>query len=99
MGRDWRSAGPKARARRVADLRPEEERVYKKIRLAAEMAMREDAALEKYEYRVRYRYGYPCRIHYRTKTKLLIDLMNRVAAKQVSHRWALQELEAIKREP
>ena len=99
MGRDWRSAGPKARARKVADLLPKEERVYKKIRLAAEMAMREDAAREKFEYRVRYRCGYPCRIHYRTKTKLLIDLMNRMASKQVGHRWALMELEASKREP
>lgn len=99
MGRGWRNAGRKVKVKRSENLSPDAERVYKRIKIAAERCVNEDYAREMYEYRVRYRYGSPARIHYRTKTKLMIDLLGRVAFKQVSHRWALRELEAIEQEP
>jgi len=96
MGRGWRNTPPKAKARRIENLPPEVERVYKRICRAAEQEMRADYAREMYEYRVRYRYGYPNRIHFSEKTKCLCDLMERVARKQTSARYALHELERIR---
>ena len=99
MGKGWKNTNARVKVKRSENLPPDAERVYRKIRIATERCMNEDYAREMFEYRVRYRHGSPGRIHYRTKTKLLIDLLNRVASKQVSHRWALRELEAIEWEP
>ena len=99
MGKGWRNTARRINIQRTESLPPEAERVYRKIKIAAERCINEDYAREMYEYRLRYRSGSPARIHYRTKTKLLIDLLRQVAFKQVSHRWALKELAAIEREP
>ncbi len=97
MGKGWRSNAPKLRGHRISDLSPDALRVYTKIRRLTEYCMQEDFAIEMFEYRLRYRYGHPKRVHYSWKTRLLQDLLERVAQRKVSTYRAEMELDNIKR--
>lgn len=96
MGRGHRNTGPKLKAHSLEGLSPDAERVYKRIRQYAEQCMQADYAQEVYEYRVRYRYGYPSRIHYSWKTRRLLHLMDLLARKEIGINAARNELERIK---
>ena len=98
MGKGWRNTAPKPKGHRISDMDPEALSLYTEIRLLAKKHMQRDYARELYEYRVRYRYGRPGRIHYSWKTRRLLDLLDRFGRNKISAFRAEIELYHIKRE-
>ena len=92
MSKGWRNSNPKTKAIKTANLPPEVTRVCDKIRRELEESMRLDHADELYQYRVRYRYGSPKRIHYSERTKFLKRLLESTAKQEISPRYAMIEL-------
>lgn len=97
MGRGWKNSGPRFEIRPPTPLPPDVERVFNRIRRYAAESARHDYAKQLFEYRVRYRRGNPKRVYYSQKTKLLIRLADLLARKQISHRYAIHELEWIRK--
>lgn len=97
MGKGWRNNAPEPKGHRLSNMSVDCLRIYTKIRILTEQCMKEDFALEMFEYRLRYRYGHPKRIHYSWKTRRLQDLLERTAKNKISAYRAQLEFESIKK--
>lgn len=96
MGRGWKNGNPKHTVRLARDLPVTAERVYNRIKRYTEQEMAREYANELFQYRVRYRNGFPRRIHYSQKVRQLQHLMAKVARRNVSPQYALRELERMR---
>ena len=96
MGRGWKNVNPKRTDRPPSDLPPAMHRVYNQIKRYTESQMQKEYANELFQYRVRYRNGFPRRIHYSQKVRQLNHLLVRLASRQVSPQYALRELERMR---
>ena len=95
MGRGWKNTNAKVRIRRK-DLPEDVDRAYNKIKAYTEKRMRQEYSSEMFAYRVRYRYGFPKRIHYGRQVRALHRTMEKMIRYQISPEHALMQLEWIR---
>jgi hypothetical protein len=96
MGKGWRNTVPKAKVERICAFSPEEEQVFKQIRLHAERSIRSDYSKQLADFRARHQYGYPSRPHYGHKTKRLLRMMRLMASGRMEAGHAQIELKNMK---
>lgn len=97
MGNGRKNTAPQPKGHRIGDLDQEALRLYTEIRLLTKKCMRDDYTAELFEYRARYRFGRPTKIHYSWKTRMLQNLLDRVGRSRVETDRARMELKQIRR--